>query len=1147
MRFFKVLFKYYLPVIFLSSQLCIAAPQKSLQELKNKIVDNTFPQEIFDNYEFYLLNNRLEHYEELNFLKSLKSSFETEYLQSLILFRKNDFNESFNVLISLFNKTPEYYPYYDLLVKAANITDNEINIKNKLVEMDSSKYKIYLRAELAYQKAEYQEAKKLFEEVLKLDSKSFETIYMLAYTYRNLGDYDSALKYFNKAEKTLEKGDPLLAKVRIAMGSLFYLSGNYDKAKQLYKSGLKIAADSGYYTEKIKALLNLGMILDEEGATGKARTNFDKASKLAAQISDNELEAICLSEYAVSYTYTGEAIKARKNYKKSFLLFKKLKNKNRLAFTAVNIGNSYLNVANYKSSIKYYRIGLNEAGENVRTKMIALRGLGDVYTNLSDYSKALEYYSRAKKIAGQIKDVPSDAEINIGLGVLYYNLDMPKKALGILKEIESNLNESENPYLKLEIDQKIGIIYTSLDSLSSAYSYLKKAANLANQYGDIYSELLSNTFLADITIKRGDVSSAYSLLKETITTTKAIGYNQLLGIQNLLLSDISKLKLDTEKEISYIKKAKVYAEETNDFDTQIRADQKLGWIYEQQKMLIKAEEYYLAAINLIDMNFNRLFQKADIQIKFFSNYYSVYNSLINIYLSENKISKAFEILERSRARNTMQNLVNLKLENSIKNEELLNRYYDFAWKLDSGFYNESELSSLEKQFEIVKDSITQLNPSLAKYINNKEYFSLENIQHNLNNDQYIISYFVAKDYIYVFLISADNFKTKKLTISENKLREMISSISPYYNKENDNKEIAFNKDLFAFNAEGGNIFYKEIVKSIISDIPANSKLIFSLPSEMLTIPFEMLVTEYNDDSSPYLLDDKRFLINDFAISYTPSATIWNELKVEKRSNVRIALLFGDPVFDNKNQSVSNMRGLNIEGELVSRNMNYLRLEYSKDEIQSISSLLSDDQVYLSQDATETVFKKNVEDASIIHLSTHSFLYKNNPLILFSNTDTENDGFLEVGEILQLNLKSDMVVLSSCKSGLGKVDKAEGIIGMQKAFFDAGAKSVIVSLWDVNDKYTSIFMEYFYSFLSSGVNKSEALRLAKLKFINENNSNPYYWAAFTLAGNNAPIDIKIKSDLLFIILSGLVLGLILIMYVVYLQKSRNKINVRTTVI
>jgi CHAT domain-containing protein len=165
------------------------------------------------------------------------------------------------------------------------------------------------------------------------------------------------------------------------------------------------------------------------------------------------------------------------------------------------------------------------------------------------------------------------------------------------------------------------------------------------------------------------------------------------------------------------------------------------------------------------------------------------------------------------------------------------------------------------------------------------------------------------------------------------------------------------------------------------------------------------------------------------------------------------------------------------------------LEYSDEEIESIENTLNNNVVFLSENATEENFKQNAPGSNLIHISTHSFLLKDQPLILFSpQEDDKEDGFLEVGEIVQLNLNSELVVLSSCRSGLGKTDDAEGIIGMQKAFFEAGSQSVLVTLWDVNDKYTSYFMKDFYKHLAEGKSKTAALQQAKLNFIKNHSSN-----------------------------------------------------------
>jgi len=230
---------------------------------------------------------------------------------------------------------------------------------------------------------------------------------------------------------------------------------------------------------------------------------------------------------------------------------------------------------------------------------------------------------------------------------------------------------------------------------------------------------------------------------------------------------------------------------------------------------------------------------------------------------------------------------------------------------------------------------------------------------------------------------------------------------------------------------------------------------------------------------------------------------------------------GDPAINNNTKGFTERRGLLDEERGLPRNIALLPLKYSGEEISQIGDIINADKILISNEATETNFKTNAEMSRVIHLSTHSFLYNKQPMIFFSNTfDNENDGFLEAGEIVQLKLNSDLVVLSSCNSGLGTIDASEGIIGMTKAFFEAWTKSVVVSLWEVNDKYTSKLMALFYQKLSDGNNKSEALRKAKLEFIKEYSPNPYYWGAFVLSGNISRLPLKGRIEiipLLFVII------------------------------
>jgi CHAT domain-containing protein len=150
--------------------------------------------------------------------------------------------------------------------------------------------------------------------------------------------------------------------------------------------------------------------------------------------------------------------------------------------------------------------------------------------------------------------------------------------------------------------------------------------------------------------------------------------------------------------------------------------------------------------------------------------------------------------------------------------------------------------------------------------------------------------------------------------------------------------------------------------------------------------------------------------------------------------------------------------------------------------------------------------ENLEDYRYIHFASHGFVDEIHPSrsgILFSrDSKSTEDGVLQMGEIMRLKMNADLVTLSACSTGLGKLVTGEGILGLTRAFFYAGARNVTVSLWNVNDSSTSALMKAFYENLNRGLSKSAALRQAKLTLLRGKEvawRHPYYWAAFVLVG------------------------------------------------
>jgi CHAT domain-containing protein len=183
------------------------------------------------------------------------------------------------------------------------------------------------------------------------------------------------------------------------------------------------------------------------------------------------------------------------------------------------------------------------------------------------------------------------------------------------------------------------------------------------------------------------------------------------------------------------------------------------------------------------------------------------------------------------------------------------------------------------------------------------------------------------------------------------------------------------------------------------------------------------------------------------------------------------------------------------------------LPYSRAEVQGIAGLFSDEEasVLVGEAASEEAVKAYpLDDYRIIHFACHGILDENHPfrsaLVLSLIAGQGNDGLLQMREISELTTDADLVVLSACRSARGLLEDAEGPMGLARSFFSAGARSVLASLWSVNDRAAVFFMQEFYKDYLSGHSAREALRTAKMKMLKTAWKHPFYWAGFVLVGD-----------------------------------------------
>jgi len=1058
-------------------------------------------------------------------VSSLPSGFEKNYLSAMLKKREGDFTSAFDQLYSLLKDSPEFFEYYGQLSNLGKITGNLSKLSEWVNQQADSmnSFNYYLKGLIENEEGLTDVSIATYKELIAEGFSSKEVYYQIASVLRKTGNYEDAFTNLSKAEKMCGKKDELLPKILNLKGTLYFLSGDYDKAKSEYEASLKLAKETENTVEEIKAFANLAIIKDMYGEVDEARKDFLRGINMANKIQNTELLAFLYSELGVSFTYTNNLVEARHNYEQSYTLYKLLNNYERLSYLSANIGSLFLQISNYKSALQYYNAGLDYAGDNKLGKILNLTGIADVYSNESNYSKALEYYNKAKEVSNSIKDIPSIIKIDEGIGALYYNINRPLLSLELLKKANESATMHQMPFEQVKLCSNIGTVLNSIDSVDQAEKYFIKGLNIAEQTGDVYNTILLKTELAYNYYEQDRYKDAKNILNEAENAARIYGLTQVLGQQDLYWGLIYSAMNDYHIAIQRLNSAFTLSKESNDYNNQIEAGYYLAKCYEKTGEYSQAERWYNTAVELIEKLSFPLALNQDIHIAHYSGFNEIYNSLTDFYLKQGNKEQAFLLVEKSRARDTKLNLHKLKLTNDLKDYSELNNLIDIQWMINSGLYSQQETDSLNQVFSNIKSELVAKNTEVDKLLNQNQPSDIEQLQKGLSNDDHFLLIYVGQESISLFDLSQAGLSSKTITIERDSLLNMISSISPIYKSSMESEEIYVNEDLFSFNALAAYNFYKIIFQDFLSTIPINSTLILSLPAEMIKLPTEMLVTEWKENESPYYYADKKFLLSDYQFVYSPSVSIYLTQKNKSQINHDKNLLVGNPYVDNSELTLSVRTGLIELNPSKPRSIRLFPLRYSEEEINSIDETVDNNVILLSSSATESNFKADAPNSKIIHISSHSFLIKDQPLVMFSpQKDEKDDGFLELGEIVQLGLNSEMVVLSSCRSGLGKVDAAEGIIGMQKAFFEAGSNSVVVSLWDVNDKYTAYFMKEFYKQLATGKSKSSALQGAKLEFINNYSANPYYWSAFVLSGNPSAITLQAASPFKFIYIIGLII-------------------------
>ncbi len=465
--------------------------------------------------------------------------------------------------------------------------------------------------------------------------------------------------------------------------------------------------------------------------------------------------------------------------------------------------------------------------------------------------------------------------------------------------------------------------------------------------------------------------------------------------------------------------------------------------------------------------------------------------------------KAFEFAERSRALLLRLAANNIMIDASRTGDNAVDKK-DLYWRktistlnaqyLDAGKKNDSLLTLLSTSMEayrLFQDSLLQSGDGPLKQRYQLHPASISTIQNKLKKTrQTLLQYAVTPDHIYAFVLNGKEFSMHRLPAG------ML-------------REAAALKDLYNISPEKFSAAAHRLYQGLIAPLEPHftaRKLVLVPDGELFYLNFELLVS---DGNTP---DFRRmpYLIHRYEIFYQLSAT--GMVLYDGRQHKDKTAMLLTPVFTDEMKRAY----LKFTGDSSLADPQYfslLRQPFAARAARQIGSYIKND-LYTEQAAEETVFKQSADSYSILHLGTHAEVNNRSPLQsrfflakpLTPDSVTTDDGYLHAYEIYAMQLQAELAVLTACETGIGQLNRGEGIMSLAHSFMYAGCPSVVMSLWKIDEKASADIIAAFYKHLSGGKSKSESLRLAKIEHMQQSGAyaHPYFWAGMALLGNEEPV-------------------------------------------
>ena len=837
----------------------------------------------------------------------------------------------------------------------------------------------------------------------------------------------------------------------------------HKQAIEYYKRCLSVAKELGDRGLEGAAYSSLGQAFDELSDYKTAEKYHYQHLNIAKSLKDMSGERTAYASLGSVFGSLGDFKKSLDHFNCAINIAKKMGDKEALMFTYGGLGKAFEHLGNLKKAEEYTNLHLDLAKEigNKCEEGGAYCNLGHIFFCLGNFKKSIECYNRQLKIPKDFRDSMAEGAALGGLGIVYDSLGDFEKAIDYHKQhrIAENIGDKDG---EAKAYGNLGNAYLSLGDFNAALHFFEHRLRIAKDLGDKVGEGRAYGHLGSTYQHLGDYKKAMDCYNRRLCTAQALGDKAGEGAACGYLGSISLLLGGFTIAIGWNEKRLRIAEHLGDKNMEGKAYSDLGRCFEMLESLSKALKNYQKSVEVFNQMRGLLQSEDKWKIGFRNEYNHAYTGLCRVLLKQEKIGEALVAAEEGRA----QSLADL----------MTSQYGFHEGQTEGKRLDEEEfgmLNNMSSSTVFLSVSENKINiwlvlkgkPVLHRQKTLCHYFSKNAAAETL---QSLIQFAYENNHVRANV----NCENRSLDVlRENRyIVERSSKKCSQQILQDDNPPLA--------------ALYSYVIAPIL-DLIEGDELIIVPDGPLWLAPFAALLNPFS-----------KYLYESFKVRIIPSLT---SLKIiahcPKFHSSSGALVVGDPDMS----EVTNSQGDQILEQLP----------FARQEAQMIGQILNTAPL-TGKLATKCEVLKQISSVAVVHIAAHGRM-ETGEIALSPNperesqTPAEEDYMLTMADVMSVKLRAKLVVLSCCHSGRGEI-KAEGVVGIARAFIGAGARSVLVSLWAIDDEATLEFMKSFYHNLVKGRSASESLNRA-MKCLRESEKfgDLKYWAPFTLIGDDVTLD------------------------------------------